>query len=88
MTQKNFPNGFTSWYETHFEISVAIHKLFDSEHYPDKIRERYEESGYGALYELSEELTDKFEKKYEHRVWEGCDYYETLNEFIAEEFTQ
>lgn len=76
-TQKTFPNGFASWMETHYEIVAAF--------YCDPKSKRLEQlenhKGRGGLYELAEELTDKFEKLHEGWVWDG-DYYDTLEEFL------
>ena len=84
MTQtKNFPNGFSSWAETHYEMVVAIENNSDSE----IVQNRELEQGTGGLYELSIELTDKFEEKHKDVEW-GCDentqYFDAFDEFLEE----
>lgn len=62
MARKRFPNGFSSWQETHFEVvSIIAVRLFKNV-IPASLAERYEAQGIGGMYELAEELTDKFEK--------------------------
>jgi hypothetical protein len=81
---KHFPNGFSSWQETHFEIVQAI----TLEHIQDKrtglVAYRHEAQGIGGLYELAEELTDEFEAIHEGETWEDMGFFETLENFIDE----
>jgi hypothetical protein len=81
---KHFPNGFSSWQETHFEIVQAI----TLEHIQDKrtglVAYRHEAQGIGGLYELAEELTDEFEAIHEGETWEDIGCLETLESFIDE----
>jgi hypothetical protein len=83
-TEKNFPNGFSSWQETHFEIVQAI----TLEHAQDKrtglVAYRHEAQGIGGLYELAEEMTDLFEAIHEGEEWSEAGYLETLEAFIDE----
>jgi hypothetical protein len=83
-TEKNFPNGFSSWQETHFEIVQAI----TLEHAQDKrtglVAYRHEAQGIGGLYELAEELTDEWEALYEIETWEDIGYLETLENWLNE----
>jgi hypothetical protein len=45
--------------------------------------ELLEEQGTGGMYELSEELTDAFEKEYKGAIWGAdFDYYETIEHFL------
>ena len=85
MEEKHFPNGFTSWMETHYEIVQAITlKLSDKDMEEDSaLYELLEEQGTGGMYELSEELTDAFEEEYEGAEWgKKLDYYDTLEHFL------
>jgi hypothetical protein len=72
--------GFESYLETHYEMVQAI----TIEHIKDEpqgvVRERHDEQGHGGLYELAEELTDKFEKENELTQWDG-DFFETIEQF-------
>ena len=83
-TEKNFPNGFSSWQETHYEVVQAI----TLEHIQDKrtglVAYRHEAQGIGGLYELAEELTDEFEAIHEGETWEDTGFLETLENFIDE----
>ncbi len=76
---KHFPNGFTSWMEAHHEIVKEIHLNGNS----PLITEIMETQGTGGLFELSEALTDEFEKKYEGHIWDG-EWYETIEAFFKE----
>jgi len=81
MTDKIFPNGFSSWQETHFEIVSAIALEMQKDELSGKVKEFHDESGYGGLYELAEQLTDIFEKQNEGRDWDG-DFRDVIEEFI------
>ncbi len=81
----SFPNGFTSWHETHFEIVQAIIVEYMKDEPSGPVKERHEASGHGGLYELAQELTDEFEKKYEGVVWGvEIEFFDTIEEFIEE----
>lgn len=80
---KHFPNGFTSWQETHYEVVQAI----TIEHMADKrtglVAQRHEAQGHGGLYELAEELTDEFEAIHEGHEWDG-EFFETIEQWLDE----
>jgi hypothetical protein len=79
---KEFPNSFTSWQETHFEIVQAI-TLNYTQGPSGVVRERHESQGHGGLYELAEELTDEFELKNEFRQWDG-EFFDEIELFIKQ----
>lgn len=79
---KHFPNGFTNWSETHFEIVKAISIELVKDHMSEKVGKIYDEHGTGGMYELAEILTDEFETLYQGREWNG-DYFDTIDEFIS-----
>lgn len=85
--EKKFPNGFTSWMETHHEIVAAITEtLFVGRMEKERqtisvVSKRYSEQGKGGMYELAEELTDEFEKMNEGREWDG-EFFDEIEEFI------
>ncbi|HHT9135838.1 MAG TPA: hypothetical protein ACFYEK_01195 [Candidatus Wunengus sp. YC60] len=81
---KHFPNGFTSWTETHHEIVKAISINPDDAH--NKVNDIHATRGTGGIYEFAEELTDKFEKKYKDKIWDG-EYFDVIGEFIEKEFS-
>ena len=70
-----------SWIETHFEVVSGIQSslLLDNNNKAIQIQE---EQGTGGLYELSEELTDAFEKEHENDNWEENDFFQTIEEFL------
>jgi hypothetical protein len=65
-TDKVFPNGFSAWQETHFEV---VSKLQQDEFDSKFVADRYVASGIGGMYELAEELTDEFENLFQGREW-------------------
>lgn len=82
-TEKNFPNGFTSWAETHYEVVQAMCETFYARKRTGVVAETHNESGTGGLYELAEDLTDEFEKQYEGHEWAG-DYFDTIESWLNE----
>ena len=86
MEQKSFPNGFTSWMETHYEVVAFIENhlnLPDSMQKGTLISIAQEQRGHGGLYELSEELTDIFESQNKDRDWDG-DFFDDINQFMSD----
>lgn len=80
--QQQFPNDFTSWKETYFEV---VKHISHTEHHSGSAANiRSVEQGFGGLYELAEELADNFEKQYEGVNWgdTGPDYYDTIFEYL------
>ncbi len=89
--KQQFPNGFESWMETHFEIVQAItNESTDTigEYSSLMAQQREEQQGRGGLYELSRELTDKFELLHEGKEWgidDDTQYFDEIEAFIEEE---
>lgn len=81
-----FPNGFDSWHETHFEIVQAITQEISKDEPTGVVNERHEAQGHGGLYELAQELTDKFEQLNEGREWDG-EFFDEIEIFINKELT-
>jgi hypothetical protein len=78
-SNKEFPSGFSSWQETHFEVVTYLTQIL---HYSGSISNlAREEGGLGRLYELAENLTNEFEWKYEDKEWDG-DYLDTIDSFL------
>lgn len=77
----------TDWKEAHFVISVQISELSDTEKHMDNVAiATQEKGGIGALYELSEMLTDKFQLLHKDTIWgEDLDWQETIDDFISTE---
>lgn len=80
----NFPNGFTSWHETHFEIVEAITVILLQKEPHGIVEQRQAEQGRGGLYELAQELTDEFENRHIKSDWHELDWYDTIEAFIKE----
>lgn len=74
------PNGFISWTETHFEVVAHLIRTENQSGSLSKIR--HEQQGIGGLYELAEDLTSEFEKKFEGREWDG-DFYDEIENFLT-----
>ena len=81
---KNFVNGFDSWHETHFEIVDAITHELRKDNYSGEVKDRQDNQGRGGIYELAQELTDKFEATHEGREWNG-EYPDVIFDFILAE---
>lgn len=77
MTEKHFPNGFTSWQETHYEVVSTM--TFYLHNHPEIVID----GGTGRLYEFAEEWTDKFEELNKDREWDG-EFFEEIDQFIYE----
>lgn len=82
--EKIFPNGFTSWQETHFETVQAITKEWLKDSPKGIVAVRQGLQGHGGLYELAKELTDKFEKQNKGRTWDG-DFFDEIENFLNKE---
>jgi len=79
--QGKFPNGFSNWVETHHVIVEEITRQVEI---PDsKCTLIMEMQGTGGIWELGEELTDKFEREHANTEW-GFElgYLETLEKFL------
>lgn len=77
-----FPNGLTSWYETHHEIVRAI-AIADDRETSSLLKKIHETKGIGGLYELAENLTDEFEKLNDGREWDG-EFFDEVEKFSEE----
>lgn len=76
-----FPNGFSDWHETHFEM---VEHIVSSVHLSGSAANiKQAEQGHGGLYELAEDWTNEFEKKYQGQFWDG-EYRDTIEAFIKE----
>lgn len=82
-----FPNGFSSWIETFYEMTEAITCEMVKDNPTGTANERHEAQGHGGLYELAEELTDKFELKYKDVEWGTVEleWWDAIDEFVKEE---
>jgi hypothetical protein len=83
-SKKYLPNGFTNWIETHHQVVEAITLNLEKDRYEGEVKRRYDAQGRGGIWELAEELTDKFEKLNKNREWDG-EYFDELEDFLTEE---
>jgi hypothetical protein len=79
-----FPNGFTSWHETHFEVVSAISREVFSDCPRGVVSQTIASQGTGGLYELAESLTDKFEGMHKGRSWDG-EFFDEMVRFLDAE---
>ena len=80
----NFPNGFTSWMETHHEVVAYITRQLELNDYMTegtKVRQAHESQGTGGLYELSQDWTNEFETENKDREWDG-DFFDEVEVFL------
>lgn len=75
-----FPNGFDSWQETHFEVVSYIGTL-RMEVNEGLVKETEDTEGTGGLYELAKALTDEFESLNAGRNWDG-DFFDEIESFL------
>ena len=83
MENKDFPNGFESWHETHFEVVSFIALQYERDSVTSKVAEMHDRLGSGGLYELAESLTNEFELLSKGREWDG-EFYEELESFLMQ----
>jgi hypothetical protein len=87
---KQFPNGFGDWAETHHEVVAEIEILLetnkdDLDAIPQRLVDVNEKEGSGGLRLLAIELTDSFEILNHGIVWgseEGLDWYDALTQHL------
>ena len=85
MKNKEFPNGVISYLETYYEIVANITQSINLGDTSKRVTNIYESQGRRGLYELTEFLTDKFEKFYCEEDFAELDFYETIDKFLGEE---
>lgn len=80
----DFVSGFDDWIETYYEIVRTITWVEQTKDNSSIVAVTRNHKGVGGLYELAKELTDKFEKLYVGRDWNG-EYYDKIEEFLKKE---
>lgn len=77
-----FPNGLQKWKETYFEV-VAY--LSATRNEPNSMASNVGYTGgTTALYDLAEELTDKFERLHKGREWDG-EFWDEIEAWLKSE---
>lgn len=79
--EKQFPNGFTSWAETHHEIVSAVTEIMLTDHLPTALEEIQLSQGTGGIYEFCIDLADEFEELNRGREWDG-EFFDEIEAFI------
>lgn len=83
-TNKEFPNGFTSWVETYHEVVAFLEEMNNAGNKEDDanpVEKFYDQTGKGGLYELAVQYTDEFEEKNKGREWDG-EFFDEIEEFL------
>lgn len=76
---KHFPNGFTSWYETHHEVVTWFTlQCNNTGSIPEQIMAN---AGTGCAYEFCEWVTDEFEKLNKDREWDG-EFFDEIEDYL------
>ena len=75
-----FPNGFDSWRETHFEVVAQI-ALAREQDEDGLVKQAEDSQGTGGLYELAKSLTDEFEKLHAGKEWDG-EFFDAIEDFL------
>jgi|NOAtaT_6_FD_contig_31_6140734_length_1084_multi_3_in_0_out_0_2 hypothetical protein len=78
-----FPNGFQSWTEAHYEVTAAITRAVESGNYGKAIAETIETEGFVGLRDLAVDLANEFERENEGREWDG-NFLESIWDFMGE----
>ena len=86
MENKDFPNGFESWHETHFEVVSFITLQYERDSVTSKVAEINDRYGSGGMYELAKELTDEFELLNKGREWDG-EFFEEIESFLIKKLS-
>lgn len=72
--------------ETHYEVVLEIERIHNSDEPYGIVLKVLEEKGSGGLYQLAEELTNKFHAKHKDIEWGiELDWLDTLEKFLKEE---
>lgn len=82
---KQFPNGFPSWKETHYEVVAFItsHMIGHNDSIGNPVFDVHAEQGTGGLYEMAEKWTDEFEKLNKGREWDG-EFFDEIGKFLKQ----
>ena len=85
MPIQQFPNGFESWQETHYEMVQAITLEIEKPESTNTVWKIQNDEGSGGLYILAKVWTDEFETLHKGKQW-GVDddtlYFDAFELFI------
>lgn len=85
--EKKFNGDVTGYLESFFDISEAIGNEHRKYFPTGTVKNRHDAQGHGGLYELAEELADKFQKIHSSTDWgeNEVSYFDEIGEFIENE---
>lgn len=83
MAGENFPNGFESWSETHFEVVDFITRERMKEPIEGVIGVTQESNGTVGCWELATKWTNEFELLNKGDDWNHLDYYDEVEKFCV-----
>ncbi len=89
MDNHHFPNGFSSWQKTHFEVVevlVYIRNLEEGKT-PKPFSELIDKSATEELYQLAIRLTDKYEEETQVKKRERT-LFDEIEEFVWQELNK
>ncbi|HRD57758.1 MAG TPA: hypothetical protein PK504_06895 [Ferruginibacter sp.] len=89
MDNHHFPNGFSSWQKTHFEVVevlVYIRNLEEGKT-PKPFSELIDKSATEELYQLAIRLTDKYEEETQGKKRERT-LFDEIEEFVWQELNK
>ena len=78
-----FPNGFTSWAETHHEMVEFMTTTLLDKDGDNVVHDHYNSTGIGGIYELAIAWTNEFEEANKGTEW-GIEiqFYDTIESFL------
>lgn len=78
-------NGLTSWHETHFEVvDEIVRRLNFDEKQETPISKLRNKLGRSGMYDLAEDITDRFEEEFKNFKWDG-EFFDEIEKFCIEE---
>ena len=83
MTTPAFPNGFSSWQKTHFEVVEVLCYIreLDEEKQPKNFSEMIDRTATKEMYELALNLTNKYEEQSQGHKTERS-LFDEIEEFV------
>lgn len=85
----NFPSGFISYTETFYEVVSYLSHISRpaTTKTGENILAYLTKHGRCGMYDLARELTLEFEKKNQHREWDG-EFYDDVEKLIIDYFNK
>lgn len=80
----NKKQDLTSYLETHFCVVDRISQELSRDRLRGKVLFRYEVQGRGGVWELAQELTNKFEDLHKDTEWDG-EFIDEIEKYLDKE---